>query len=209
MSFVEENYGWTDLAPTCAHEYLLPAVREYIKGRYHPETAKILDIGCGNGYVAANLAGLGYSVIALDASADGIEIARAAYPNVSFNVCSVYDDNLGAAVGNMVDCIVSLEVVEHLFYPKKLFEQSFRLLKTGGCLVISTPYHGYLKNLGISLINGWDRHFKVEWNGGHIKFFSKRTLAQMACNVGFRNPRFHGVGRLPGLWKSMIMVVQK
>jgi len=72
-----------------------------------------------------------------------------------------------------------------------------------------TPYHGYLKNLVISLVGGWDRHFQVERDGGHIKFFSKRTLRRMAEAVGFRNLRFQGAGRLPWLWKSMILVAQK
>ena len=105
--------------------------------------------------------------------------------------------------------MIAVEVVEHLYYPKQLFDLSYRLLKSGGHLIVSTPYHGYLKNLAISLVNGWDRHFRVEWDGGHIKFFSKRTLEAMACERGFRNPRFVGAGRIPGLWKSMIMTVEK
>jgi hypothetical protein len=160
--------------------------------------------------------------------------------------------------------VIALEVVEHLFYPKKLFEQSYQLLRTGGYLILSTPYHGYLKNLAIfnlrgtaafrrqgdrssltraqrpseaqsnrlcdpsmgeqnllskaasfrgqwltSLVNGWDQHFRVDWDGGHIKFFSKKTLAQMACEAGFKSPRFYGIGRVPALWKSMIMVAEK
>jgi 2-polyprenyl-6-hydroxyphenyl methylase/3-demethylubiquinone-9 3-methyltransferase len=74
---------------------------------------------------------------------------------------------------------------------------------------MSTPYHGYLKNLAISLVNGWDRHFEVHRDGGHIKFFSKRTLGRMAEEVGFGRQKFYGVGRLPWLWKSMILVAMK
>ncbi len=76
-------------------------------------------------------------------------------------------------------------------------------------MVLSTPYHGYLKNLAISLIGGWDRHFTVHWEGGHIKFFSKRTLVRMAAAVGFRNIEFYGAGRLSGLWKSVVMTGRK
>jgi 2-polyprenyl-3-methyl-5-hydroxy-6-metoxy-1,4-benzoquinol methylase len=112
-------------------------------------------------------------------------------------------------MGGPVECVISLEVVEHLFYPKKLFEQSHKMLINGGALILSTPYHGYLKNLALSLTNGWDRHFSVDWDGGHIKFFSRKTLAKMAFNAGFVNVRFFPVGRFPGLWKSMIMVAEK
>jgi 2-polyprenyl-3-methyl-5-hydroxy-6-metoxy-1,4-benzoquinol methylase len=105
--------------------------------------------------------------------------------------------------------VVSLEVVEHLFYPKRLFEQSRKILVNGGALIVSTPYHGYLKNLALSLTNGWDAHFSVHWDGGHIKFFSKKTLVNMASREGFANIRFYSVGRLPGLWKSIIMIADK
>jgi len=122
---------------------------------------------------------------------------------------SVYDDDLRDRIGGPVDCVISLEVVEHLFYPKKLFEQSRTLLVDSGLLIVSTPYHGYLKNLALSLMNGWDRHFGVDWDGGHIKFFSKATLSSMASNCGFKNIRLFPVGRIPGLSKSMIMVAKK
>jgi 2-polyprenyl-3-methyl-5-hydroxy-6-metoxy-1,4-benzoquinol methylase len=209
MNVESAYYGWKDPQPTCAHDYILPEVIARLRELYHSKPVKILDIGCGNGYVTAKLAELGHCMIGVDISPDGIDIARATYPHVPFKVCSVYNHELVDAVGELVDCVIALEVVEHLFYPRRLFEESYKVLKTGGHLITSTPYHGYLKNLAISLVNGWDRHFTVEWDGGHIKFFSKRTLAQMACNAGFCNPRFYGVGRFPWLWKSMIMVVGK
>jgi len=209
MSIVQHDYHWIDALPTCANNYVLPALRKSIQSICSNGPIKILEIGCGNGYVASNLAELVHSVIAVDTSREGIQIATSTHPGVQFEICSVYDDDLSAIVADQVDCVISLEVVEHLFYPKKLFEQSQQVLKTGGHLIISTPYHGYLKNLALSLVNGWDRHFSVDWDGGHIKFFSKRTLGTMARSAGFTNLRFKGVGRLPGLWKSMIMIAQK
>jgi 2-polyprenyl-3-methyl-5-hydroxy-6-metoxy-1,4-benzoquinol methylase len=203
------GYEYHDNEASCAHEYLLPFVLNRVREISQGKPIKILDLGCGNGYVASRIAGQGHSVTGVDVSDDGIEIARASFPGISYQLCSLYDDDLLDKIGGQVDCVVSLEVVEHLFFPRKLFEQGLRLLKKDGHLIVSTPYHGYVKNLALSIVNGWDRHFGVAWDGGHIKFFSTKTLAQMACNTGFKNPRFEGVGRLPGLWKSMIMIVQK
>jgi hypothetical protein len=39
---------------------------------------------------------------------------------------------------------------------------------------VSTPYHGYHKNLGLALSGKMDAHFTALWEGGHIKFFSIR-----------------------------------
>jgi 2-polyprenyl-3-methyl-5-hydroxy-6-metoxy-1,4-benzoquinol methylase len=202
-------YGWVDAGPTTAHPYLLPAVRRLLGELSRGASLRVVDLGCGNGFVAAELMRLGHRVIAVDASADGVEIARRAYPGLEVLVGSVYDDGLVDRLGGPADCVLALEVLEHLFLPRKLFERSREVLKPSGALVLSTPYHGYLKNLAISLAGGWDRHFRVDWDGGHIKFFSKKTLAAMAAESGFHASRFVGVGRLPWLWKSMILVARK
>lgn len=82
-------------------------------------------------------------------------------------------------------------------------------LKPNGLLVLSTPYHGYLKNLALSVLDAWDTHHTPLWHGGHIKFWSRRTLGQLLSENGFETIGFSGVGRLPYLWKSMILVARK
>ena len=150
----------------------------------------------------------GHSVTGIDVSPDGIAIARQAHPGIDFNVASLYNDDMRRFAGSF-DCVISLEVVEHLMYPKELFRRSYEVLKPGGSLILSTPYHGYWKNLSLSIADGWDAHFNVEWDGGHVKFFSNRALTKMALAAGLRNPRFEGAGRLPLLWKSTVMVVAR
>lgn len=209
MSIESAPCIWKTAEQTCANRYVLPEVVYQIRQYYSETPIKILDIGCGNGFVDSELAQQGHSVTGVDSSIEGIGIARSTYHDVCFEVGSVYDEALVNVVGSPMDCVVSLEVIEHLFYPRMLFEQSHKLLRPGGHLIVSTPYHGYLKNLAISLLNRWDRHFGVDWEGGHIKFFSPATLERMALNAGFKNPRFRFVGRVPWLWKSMIMIVQK
>ena len=44
---------------------------------------------------------------------------------------------------------------------------------------------------------------------GHIKFWSIPTLTTLLSEAGFQNIRFHRVGRMPALAKSMIAVAQK
>lgn len=206
---LEPLFGWKDAAPTEAHAYLLPALVNQLDWLFPAKKASILDIGCGNGYVSNQTAELGHAVTGIDASLDGIEIARQAFPNVRFIHTSLYDPDFLSQVGQGYDCVVSLEVLEHLMSPRRLFEEGFRALKKGGYLILSTPYHGYLKNLVLSLINGWDNHFAVQREGGHIKFFSMPTLREMAISNGFKPMRLWGVGRLPGLWKSMFLLAKK
>ena len=203
------GYGYDTSEISCAHEYLFPTVRRCLMEISQGRQLRILDLGCGNGNVASRIAELGHSVTGVDVSTTGIDTARASFPGVSYHLGSVYDEDLVSKTGGLFECVVSLEVVEHLFFPKRLFEQSYQLLAKEGVLIVSTPYHGYLKNLALSLTNGWDAHFGVHWDGGHIKFFSKKSLAAMATNAGFGNLKFFPVGRVAGLWKAMIMVAEK
>jgi 2-polyprenyl-3-methyl-5-hydroxy-6-metoxy-1,4-benzoquinol methylase len=51
--------------------------------------------------------------------------------------------------------------VEHLYAPRDLARNSFRLLKDGGMLILTTPYHGYMKNLVMAATGTMDQHWTV------------------------------------------------
>jgi len=196
-------YGWSLAESLADHAYTLPAIK-YLLTR---GGLTILDVGCGNGYIAFQLEAMGHNVIGIDASEDGIAIARKAHPEMRFEVHSAYDDLTGFVAD--VDVVVSSEVIEHLYRPKIFLENAFKVLRPGGYIILTTPYHGYLKNLALGLFNGWDKHHAVEREGGHIKFFSEKTLSRMLNACGFDNIIFHNAGRVRWLWKSMVCRARK
>lgn len=104
------------------------------------------------------------------------------------------------------DLIVSTEVIEHLYAPRT-YMRLLRRIFAGrrGEVIISTPYHGYLKNLALAVTNRMDLHFTVLWDSGHVKFWSRRTLTRLLNEFGFKVTQFRGSGRLPLLWKSMFV----
>lgn len=166
---------------------------------------KILEIGCGNGFVASRLAEAGHNVTAIDVSHTGIDVARATYQRTGlrYHRASVYDVEAFAEFRDF-DVVLSIEVIEHLQFPKAIFERAADVLKPGGCVLITTPYHGYVKNLVISLTDGWDRHLAVSWDTGHLRFFSPRSMQKMAVEAGFDEVRWRGLGRTVGIWKSFL-----
>lgn len=202
---VQQQYGWQDTELTEANHLLIPDILAQLP----QEAVRILDLGCGNGTLATALQARGHEVVAVDASADGIELARQHFPGIRFEIASVYEDTFAEIVGGDFDFVISMEVIEHLYWPRKLIEAGYTVLKPGGRMIVTTPYHGYLKNLALSLAGGWDKHFTVDWDGGHIKFFSRQTLTQFMQDAGFGDVDFRGVGRITGLWKSMILTGQK
>jgi 2-polyprenyl-3-methyl-5-hydroxy-6-metoxy-1,4-benzoquinol methylase len=167
---------------------------------------RLCDLGCGNGYLAGRLAANGYNVTGIDASASGIELAHNAYVSdrIEF-ICAAIERSLHEVlVNDKFDLIISSEVIEHMYRPSDLLETAAQLLKPQGHLISTAPYHGYLKNLALSILNKWDNHHTVEWDGGHIKFFSVRTLRSLIAKHSFEDIRFSFYGRFPGLWKNKI-----
>ncbi len=196
------SYGWKDGEAPCSQRYLAPAL---ISTLQRLKVHRVLDLGCGNGALTRVIAEAGFNVLGCDADREGVELAEKA--GGRFIVASVYDDpaDLGT---DRFDAVISAEVIEHLFSPRRLLTFSASVLKPHGYLVVTTPYHGYLKNLMLALFNKWDRHADPLWEGGHIKFFSRKTLCRLLEQEGFDIVNFEGLGRFPLLWKSMLLVAR-
>ena len=170
----------------------------------------VCELGCGNGYLSGLLGELGFEVLGVDASESGIEIAQEHYGGSAAFLCRAIGPGLAAELGGeRFDVVVSSEVIEHLYTPRDLLEVAFAVLRPGGLLVLTTPYHGYLKNLVIAALGKFDAHVNPLWDGGHIKFFSPRTLSALVAGSGFAEIEFAYFGRAPRLWKSMVCVARK
>ena len=164
---------------------------------------RVLDLGCGNGSFSNLIAQNGYEAVGIEESEQGIAIARDNFPSCEFMQASIYDLPF-AHLQHSFDVVIAVEVIEHLFYPKELVKASRKCLKPGGQLILTTPYHGYLKNLALALSGKMDKHFSVLWDGGHIKFFSVKTLTTLLETEGYTDIQFKFAGRMPYLWKSML-----
>jgi 2-polyprenyl-3-methyl-5-hydroxy-6-metoxy-1,4-benzoquinol methylase len=200
----EKACDWKTMRPTYSQAYLLPLIVRLGKP-LAPQA--VLDVGTGNGAALPTWVAQGWKVCAIEPDREGCELAR--------GVQGADVRQLG--VGNPLpyewqstfDLVISMEVVEHLFDPHLLVKTVQDALKPGGHVIVTTPYHGYLKNLALSVVDKWDFHHHPLRVGGHIKFWSKPTLKALFEKGGFKAVSFHGAGRLPYLWNSMVWVFQK
>ena len=203
------DFGWYSADPQHMEARFIPLLQRTMQPLVHGRPARALDVGCGNGALCGRLLRLGYRVVGVDVSESGLAIARAVHPAVRFEMLAADDALLDHLAEPPFDYVTCLEVIEHVYDPQSLLRGCFRALRPGGVFICSTPYHGYLKNLGISLLDRWDKHLHPSRVGGHIKFFSRRTLFPLMHEAGFVNLRFHGVGRFPYLWMSMLITGEK
>jgi SAM-dependent methyltransferase len=200
------DYGFRDAEPLWGSQYLWPAVRSIVHSHSCP-SRRAFDLGCGNGSSSNMLRGLGFDVTGVDPSETGIAIAKPAYPRCRFEIGTGYED-LAKRFGQF-GLVLTLEVLHHCAYPRKVAQTLFELLEPGGILIVSVTYHSYWKNLALALTGQLEQHFNTLWDVGPLKFFSMRTCETLLRDVGFGEVKFHRVGRFPVLAKSLIAVASK
>lgn len=206
MQNISADYRYASADPTWSNQYLWPPLREIVLSHLKPGD-EIMDVGCGGGATSAMLADMGFLVTGVDPSTTGICVAEESHPKIRFAERSAYDD-LANEFGEF-DAVVSLEVVEHCYWPRLFAANVIDLLRPGGLAVISTPFHGYWKNLALALTGTFDAHWAPLWDGGHIKFWSRNTLRALLDETGFVDIEFRRIGRIPPLAKSMIAIARK
>jgi len=211
---IRKNWGDDDALPLPMNGAVGMGLAEVLLRvvQAQPDVKTVCDLGSGTGYLSSRLGALGYRVTGIDASDKLLAVANEHFASdrVTFHHGIVGEDSLAALTPpGGFDLVVSSDVVEHLFHPKSLVDAAFRIVRPGGHLVLGTPYHGYLKNLAIAALGKWDEHHGVHWDGGHIKFFSVRTLRDLVRSAGYTDERFVYYGRVPWLWKNMICVARK
>lgn len=198
--FVWDTDGCTDI-----HRFILKPIVDQLN---QAQAEKVLDLGCGNGAFTALLGKNGFAMTGLDHSATGVEIASRAHPGTTFRQQDLIKPIPNELQGQF-DAVIAIEVIEHLLLPRKLIENALLALKPEGLLIVSVPYHGYVKNLALALTNKFDDHWHPLRDFGHIKFFSKKTLTGLFMEYGLMGLHFETVGRISPFARSMLLSGKK
>jgi len=165
---------------------------------------KILDIGCSRGDASFKLKKRGVSVIGIDNDREILKLARKKFPEIKF----VYHNlaNKLPFQSNYFDVIWAGDIIEHVVDTRFFLKEINRVLKKKGILILSTPYHGLIKNFVIALYN-FDKHYHPE--GDHLHFYTKQTLRGQLVRNGFIIKKLYLLGRIRPLAKSMFVVAKK
>ncbi|MBN9259269.1 MAG: bifunctional 2-polyprenyl-6-hydroxyphenol methylase/3-demethylubiquinol 3-O-methyltransferase UbiG [Hyphomicrobium sp.] len=112
----------------------------------------VLDIGCGGGLVSEPVARLGASVTGIDPAAENIEAARrhADGQGLTIDYRSALVEDL-VAEGRTFDCVLCLEVVEHVPDVAAFIATCAKLVRPGGLMVLST-INRTLKSYALAIV---------------------------------------------------------
>lgn len=103
---------------------------------YLSSDATLLDIGCGGGLVAENLAKAGAQVVGIDASEKNIRIAQTHAESSAVKVD--YRVTTAEAMSGQFDAVCALEIIEHVADIPAFVAASCALVKPGGRIFYST-----------------------------------------------------------------------
>lgn len=106
---------------------------------------KVLEIGCGPGYISLELARNGYDVMGLDISSYSIQIANQMVQENSYHEGFghlEYQKNdflLSNFPENSFDAICFFQTLHHFDFPELVIKKAKKILKPGGVIIVNEP----------------------------------------------------------------------
>jgi SAM-dependent methyltransferase len=124
------------------------AISEAIHGYSTSKGLKVLDVGCGNGYVLYQYARHGAEVTGVDLTQTAIELSRERFAlgKLSGQFREVDGNNLPFPDDHF-DIVCSMGVLHHISNPQPMVGEIFRVLKPGGRLIVMLYHRQSWKNL--------------------------------------------------------------
>lgn len=187
------------------HEGLWEAVPEgmrppYMQARldfllaHVPRGARVLDVGCGEGWFTAALAeACGEAVVVgIDVAEEPLRRARAREPGLDLR--RVPAEGAWSSLRDVsFDAVWAGEVIEHVADTAGWLSEVRRVLRSGGTLVLSTPAHELLTRLACGLSGrAFAAHFDPR--SDHLRFYTRRMLVGLLEDFGFEQIETRAVG---------------
>lgn len=165
---------------------------------------RILDIGCGGGLIAEPLARLGATVTGVDPAPENIETARlhAEAQGLAIEYVAGTSDAL-AARGLRYDCVVALEVIEHVPDVAEFLRSCADLTEPGGLVALST-LNRTAKSFALGIVAaeyvlGWLPRGTHQWQ----RFVAPDELRRALTDAGLVPHELRGMSYSPvsGTWR--------
>lgn len=154
---------------------------------------RLLDVGCGDGALAALVKDRFREVHGVDVS--DVALARAARAGVITQKANLNSDRL-PYVDDSFDYVTCLDVIEHVFDPLYLLGECYRVARPGGIFIVSTVNIRYGRYLLTLLFGGRFPRTSRDttlYDGGHLHYFTSRDLQTLVRERGFEVLEVRGV----------------
>lgn len=172
--------------------------------RFHIKGGRVLDLGLFTGIFSTLFYSFGFHVTGVDIMQEKVDNIRARIPSGVF-LCHNLNNKLPME-NEEFDVVWAGDVLEHVESTQVVFSEINRILKKDGLLILTVPYHGLVKNIGIALFT-WDKHFDPFF--AHCRFFTKRTLKGALNKFGMKVEETRTIGRVYPIANTLFVVARK
>ncbi len=167
------RYPWKD-SKYSSHYYL----------QRHAGTGhRVLDVGCGEGFVSRALAEAGNEVSGVDAIAS---------PRHAAHLRAYYQRDLACGLEGIegtFDRILLLDVLEHLPRPETILESCRKLLAPRGRVLVSLPNVANITVRAALLFGRFEYADRGIMDRTHLRFYTRKTARRMLERAGFEIAR--------------------
>jgi SAM-dependent methyltransferase len=151
-----------------------------------PDGARVLDVGCATGYLAAELTRRGCSVTGVEADPDVAERAR-----THCEAVVVGDVEDGAWRGELAalapfDVVLCGDVLEHLRDPWSALRGLAALAVPGGKVVLSVPNVAHWTGRRAVARGRFEYAEHGLFDRTHLRFFTRESARDLAQSAGLR-----------------------
>jgi SAM-dependent methyltransferase len=153
---------------------------------------RVLDLGCGAGRFVAALRDAGAEPVGVELAEAALERARRVVPGADLRLLEP-DGSLPLEHAS-VDLVWCSEVLEHVPDTAHVLLEARRVLRPGGRLLVTVPYHGRVKAAAIALAR-FEAHFDPL--GQHLRFYTRSSLAATLQASGFEGVEVRAWGGPP------------
>lgn len=165
---------------------------------------RVLDLGCGEGAFTAMLAQQGAQPTGAEVAEAALARARGAHPDLRFVLVPPHGPLPFADAS--FDAVWASEVLEHVADTARWLSEARRVLAPGGRMLLTTPYHGRVKNVAIALTR-FEAH--ADPVGQHLRFYTRRSLRDLLDDFGFAAIEVSAAGGPPLLRESLHAVARR
>lgn len=152
-------------------EHSLAGVKEITDFLKELRPGKILDIGCGLGWIL--------STLGEDWDKHGIEISKFASSHAA-QYGNIHNGTLDDFTGSEFDVIIMNHVIEHLDEPIGALKKIRRLLNPKGIFIIGTP------DFDSAAARRYGSNFRLLHDPTHISLFSSDSMHRCLRDHGFK-----------------------
>jgi 2-polyprenyl-3-methyl-5-hydroxy-6-metoxy-1,4-benzoquinol methylase len=150
-----------------------------------PDGARVLDVGCATGYLAAELARRGCAVVGVEADPAAAERARDHCDAVVVGDVEAAATRTDAAAHAPFDIVLCADVLEHLRDPWDVLSWARTLLADDGRAVVSLPNIAHWTARRELLRGRFPQADHGLFDRTHLRFFTRTTAKDLAARAGF------------------------